>query len=164
MVRYFEDVNVGDELPELTKGPITASQLVRYSGASGDFNPIHTVPEIAQSVGLDGIIAHGMLIMALGGQLLTRWAGAGSVRRYKVRFSGMTKPSESVVCRGQVTEKTEEGGQALVRGRLTIKGTDDSLKLKGDFTVALPHVPGPLENEDRLRRLIDDTVNATARS
>lgn len=163
MVRYFEDVNVGDELPELTRGPITHSQLVRYSGASGDFNPIHTVPEIARSVGLDGVIAHGMLIMALGGQLLTGWAGAGSVRQYKVRFSGMTKPSETVVCRGQVTEKIEDGDQALVRGRLTIKGTDDSLKLKGDFTVALPRRPGSFKDEESLRRLVDD-LNAGTRS
>ncbi len=135
---YFEDVKVGDELPELVKGPVTETQLVRYSGASGDFNPIHTVPKVAQMVGLDGVIAHGMLIMAFGGQFLTDWAGAGSVRQYKVRFSGMTKPTESVICRGQITEKLEQNGEGLVRGRLTIKGTDDSLKLKGEFTVTLP--------------------------
>ena len=135
---FFEDVAVGDELPELTKGPVTDTQLVRYSGASGDFNPIHTVPKVAQMVGLDGVIAHGMLIMAFGGQFLTDWAGVGSVRQYKVRFSGMTKPTEQVVCRGQVTEKLEQNGEALVKGKLTIKGTDDSLKLKGDFTIALP--------------------------
>lgn len=138
---YFEDVSVGDEMPELTKGPLTETQLVRYSGASGDFNPIHSVPRIAETVGLDGVIAHGMLIMAFGGQFLTDWAGPGSVRRYKVRFSGMSKPSETLVCRGQITEKLEEGGHTLVRGRLTIKGTDDSMKLKGEFTLALPKRP-----------------------
>jgi acyl dehydratase len=138
MTVYFEDVNVGDELPELSKGPVTATQLVRYSGASGDFNPIHTVPDVAKSVGLDGIIAHGMLIMAFAGQLLTDWAGAGSVRQLKVRFSGMTTPGETVVCRGRITKKDEEGGEVLALGRLTVKGTDDSLKLKGNFTVALP--------------------------
>lgn len=163
MARYFEDVNVGDDLPELVKGPVSETQLVRYSGASGDFNPIHTVPSVAQSVGLEGIIAHGMLIMAFGGQLLTGWAGAGSVRQYKVRFSGMTRPSETVICRGQVTEKVEHDGQALVRGRLTIKGADDSLKLKGDFTLVLPRRPGPLDNEEALRRLGKD-LNAAARS
>ena len=141
MTVYFEDVNAGDELPELTKGPLSETQLVRYSGAAGDFNPIHTVPRVAQSVGLDGVIAHGMLIMAFGGQLLTDWAGPGSLRRYKVRFSGMSRPSETLVCRGQITDKLEESGQGLVRGRLTIKGTDDSLKLKGEFTLALPRRP-----------------------
>jgi len=141
MAVYFEDVNVGDELPELTKGPVTETQLVRYSGASGDFNPIHTVPSVAQSVGLDGVIAHGMLIMGFGGQLLTDWAGPGAVRQYKVRFSGMTRPSETLVCRGQVIAKLEDNGECLVRGKLTIKGADDTLKLKGDFTIALPRKP-----------------------
>ncbi len=139
MTIYFDDVAVGDELPELRYGPITHSQLVRYSGASGDFNPIHTVPEVARQVGLEGIIAHGMLIMAVAGRTLTRWAGAGAVRQLKVRFSGMTVPGETVVCRAQVTSRVDEGPEALIRGKLTVKGLeDDSLKLKGDFTVALP--------------------------
>lgn len=139
MTVYFEDIEVGADLPELVKGPLTATQLVRYSGASGDFNPIHTVPEVAQSVGLDGIIAHGLLIMAFAGQLLTNWAGDGSVRQFKVRFSGMTKPGETVVCRGKVSEKAKENGECIVRGKLTVKGAaDDSLKIKGEFAVSLP--------------------------
>jgi acyl dehydratase len=138
MTRYYGDVNVGDELPVLEKGPVSEIQLVRYSGAVGDFNPIHTVPRIARQVGLENIIAHGMLIMAFAGQFVTDWAGAGSLRKFKVRFSGMTLPGETVVCRGQVTGKDEANGEALVHGRLTIKGMDDSLKLKGNFSVALP--------------------------
>jgi acyl dehydratase len=139
MTVYFEDMEVGAALPELEKAPITATQLVKYSGASGDFNPIHTVPDVAKMVGLDGIIAHGMLIMAFAGQMLTNWAGDGSVRQFKVRFSGMTKPFEAVVCRGSVSEKMEKDGECLVRGKLTVKGKDDdSLKVKGEFIVALP--------------------------
>jgi acyl dehydratase len=135
---FFEDVNAGDDLPELVK-PITQVQLVRYAGASGDFNPIHTVPAVAESVGLPGTIAHGMLIMAFAAQMLTDWAGAGAVRDLKVRFSGMAVPGESVVCRGKITSMSEEGGEALVHGRLTVKGeADDSLKLKGSFSAALP--------------------------
>lgn len=139
MTVYFEDVEVGTELPELIKDPITPTQLVKYSGASGDFNPIHTVPEVAKMVGLDGIIAHGMLIMGFAGQLLTNWVGEEAVKQLKVRFSGMTKPGESVVCRGSIIEKIDGNGEALVRGKLTVKGKDDdSLKVKGEFTVALP--------------------------
>ena len=137
MTTYFEDVEKGFELPELVKGPISPSQLVRYSGASGDFNPIHTVPEVAVKVGLDGIIAHGMLTMAYAGQLLTDWAGPEAIKRLKVRFSGMTVPGESLVARGRITKIDHE--QGLVTGRLTVKGKDDdSMKLKGEFTVALP--------------------------
>ena len=51
-------------------------------------------------------------------QLLTDWAGAGSVRQFKVRFSGMTAPGETVVCRGRITKKDEEGGEALALGQL----------------------------------------------
>jgi acyl dehydratase len=140
MTITFEDISEGTELPELVKGPLSPIQFVRYAGASGDFNPIHTVPDVAKMVGLDGVIAHGMLIMAYAGELITRWAGDGSLRQFKVRFSGMTKPGETVVCRGMATEKIEESGEALVRGKLTVKGQDDdSLKLKGEFTAALPH-------------------------
>jgi acyl dehydratase len=139
MTLYFDDVETGYELPELQMGPITHSDLVKYSGASGDFNPIHTVPEIAVQVGLDGIIAHGMLIMAYAGRMLTDWAGDGTIRQFKVRFSGMTKPGEAIICRGKVSEKVEENGECLVKGKFTVKGaSDDSLKLKGDFAVALP--------------------------
>ena len=139
MTLFFDDVKEGDNLPELTKGPITATQLVRYSGASGDFNPIHTVPAVAQSVGLDGVIAHGMLTMAFAGQLLTNWAGDGSVKKIKVRFSGMTAPGETVICRGKVGQKSVEDGKHILSGKLTVKGAEDgSLKLKGDFSVMVP--------------------------
>jgi acyl dehydratase len=139
MTLYFDDIETGSELPELQMGPITHSDLVKYSGASGDFNPIHTVPEIAVQVGLDGIIAHGMLIMGYAGRMLSDWAGDGAVRQFKVRFSGMTKPGEVIVCRGKVNEKVEENGECLVKGKFTVKGAaDESLKLKGDFAVALP--------------------------
>ena len=144
MAVYFEDVQAGDELPVLVKEPIAHIGLVRYSGACGDFNPIHTVPEVARSVGLDGVIAHGMLIMAYAGQALTDWAGPVSLRRFKVRFSGMTVPGESLRCEAKITKLIEDdpSGEARVEGRLTIKGIgDDSMKLKGDFLLALPRRP-----------------------
>lgn len=136
---YYEDIEVGDTLPEMVKEPVSHMQLVRYSGASGDFNPIHTVPEIAQMVGLPGIIVHGMLIMAFGGQMLTGWVEPAQLRRYKVRFSSMTRPAEYLVVRGNVTGKEIVDGEGLIHGRMTVKGRDDdSLKVKGEFTVALP--------------------------
>jgi len=139
MAVYFEDLQEGSELPAMVKGPISQVQLVRYAGASGDFNPIHTVPDIAKMVGLPGTIAHGMLIMAVAGQFLTDWAGVAALRRFKVRFSGMTQPTEYLVCEGTVTRLEEADTEGLVHGRLTIKGKQDgSLKIKGEFTVAVP--------------------------
>lgn len=67
---------------------ITRENLVRYAGASGDFNPIHWNDRVATSVGLPGVLAHGMLTMALAGRLLTDWLGdPGAVVEYSVRFS-----------------------------------------------------------------------------
>ncbi len=67
-------VTEGDELPPL-QVPLTRADLVRYAGASGDFNPIHWNERFAREVGLPDVIAHGMLTMALATRLVTRWAG-----------------------------------------------------------------------------------------
>ena len=85
----FDAVAVGDTLPTRTF-PINRLSLVRYAGASGDFNVIHWNQRIAQSVGLPDVIAHGMLTMATAARLVTDWAGdPGAVVEYGVRF---TKP------------------------------------------------------------------------
>ncbi len=85
----FDDVQVGDELPA-ARYPLTRLDLVRYAGASGDFNDIHWNHRIATSVGLPDVIAHGMLTMATAARLVTDWAGdPAAVVEYGVRF---TKP------------------------------------------------------------------------
>jgi acyl dehydratase len=67
---------------------ITRADLVRYAGASGDFNPIHWSDRTAVKVGLPGVIAHGMFTMALVGRAVTTWAGAAdAVVEYGVRFT-----------------------------------------------------------------------------
>ena len=69
--------------------PIDRETLVRYAGASGDFNPIHYRDDVARSVGLPGVLAHGMLTMGLAVQLVVDRFGAAAIRQYGVRF---TKP------------------------------------------------------------------------
>ena len=82
-----DDVQVGHELPAQTF-PITRADLVRYCGASGDFNIIHWNERIAKAVGLHDVIAHGMYTMAVAGRVLTDWAGdPGALESYGVRFS-----------------------------------------------------------------------------
>jgi acyl dehydratase len=78
---------VGTTLPE-REFRITRQDLVRYAGAAGDFNPIHWSDRVAVAVGLPGVIAHGMLTMALAGRVLTVWAGdPAAVVEYGVRFA-----------------------------------------------------------------------------
>lgn len=67
---------------------VTRADLVRYAGASGDFNPIHWSDRFATKVGLPGVIAHGMFTMALVGRAITEWAGSpDAVVEYGVRFT-----------------------------------------------------------------------------
>ncbi len=83
----YEEVSVGAEIAP-RQYPVTRRDLVRYAGASGDFNVIHWNERIAKSVGLPDVIAHGMLTMALAGRFLTEWAGdPGAVTEFGVRFS-----------------------------------------------------------------------------
>ena len=83
----FADVENGHELPALTVH-VTRADLVRYAGASGDHNPIHWSERVATGAGLPGVIAHGMLTMALAGRVVTNWTGdPSSVRSYGTRFT-----------------------------------------------------------------------------
>ncbi len=101
----------GDALPDLVKDPISRTQLVKYAGASGDFNSIHYDDEAARAGGLDGVIAHGMLSMGFLGQFVENTFGAGSYKRLEVRFQGMVKLGEVITCRGVVTQVTQENGR-----------------------------------------------------
>lgn len=102
--------NAGDSIGPLVKPPVSKTQLVMYSGASGDFNPIHTVEEYAQQAGLGGVIAHGMLTMAFVGQMLTDLMGTeGELHKFGVRFTGMVRPGDIITCEGQVIEVLQEG-------------------------------------------------------
>jgi acyl dehydratase len=110
----LDELATGDELPEQTYA-VTRADLVRYAGASGDFNPIHWSDRVATGVGLPGVIAHGMYTMALAARALDTWAGApGLVRELRCKF---TKPvvvpddddGVEVVVRGTVTDVTDAG-------------------------------------------------------
>ena len=135
----FEDVNVGDEMPSLVKEPITRTQLVRYAGASGDFNPLHFDDEFARSAGMGGAIAHGMLIMGFAGQAITQWFPRKYLRKFGARFIGVTGLGEQITIKGSVTQKGQENGENIVAGTITASAQDGSVKLSGEFKVALPN-------------------------
>jgi acyl dehydratase len=112
-------VSPGDELPPLTV-QVTRADLVRYAGASGDFNPIHWSQRIATDVGLPDVIAHGLLTMALAARLVTGWAGdPAAIRSFAVRFTRpVVVPDDdtgaSIELTGKVTALDEAAGSATV--------------------------------------------------
>jgi acyl dehydratase len=98
-------LEVGQQLPE-QRFTVTRADLIRYAGASGDFNPIHWSERSAVGVGLPGVIAHGMFTMALAGRAVTAWVGrADAVVDFGVRF---TRPVP--------VPDTDEGTEVLVDG------------------------------------------------
>jgi len=135
---YFEDVQVGDAIPRLIKSSVTHLQLVRYAGASGDFNPLHTDPKIGEMLGLGGIISHGMLIMGFVGQMLSDYVGPTALRKFDVRFKGMTHLDDVITCTGTITEKFEADGEARISGRVKAADQNGDVKLIGTFVAALP--------------------------
>ena len=101
------NAEVGTELPEQVFR-VTRGDLVRYAGASGDFNPIHWSDRVATSVGLPGVIAHGMFTMALAGRAVSAWTGdPGALVEYQVRFG-----------RPVVVPDDDEGAEVTVRGKV----------------------------------------------
>ncbi|QKJ18618.1 MaoC/PaaZ C-terminal domain-containing protein [Microbacterium hominis] len=85
----MSELTVGDVVAERTVH-LTRESLVRYAGASGDFNPIHYRDDVAAEVGLPGVLAHGMLTMGLAVETIVPWLGdAGRILEYGTRF---TKP------------------------------------------------------------------------
>ncbi len=115
-------VAVGTELPEQTYS-VTRADLVRYAGASGDFNPIHWNDRVATEVGLPGVIAHGMLTMALAARAVTAWAGdPGALVEYHVRFG-----------RPVVVPDDDAGARVTVRGKVAALGDDGRARV--DLTV-----------------------------
>ena len=122
-------VAVGDVVAEQTYR-LTRDSLVKYAGASGDFNPIHYRDDIAQSVGLPGVLAHGMLTMGIAIQPVVEWVGdPGKIVDYQVRFTrpvpvdaaeGATVTVTATV--GAVTTDTARIDLTVVAGGTTVLG------------------------------------------
>ncbi|MFH9087517.1 dehydratase [Streptomyces sp. Ru62] len=114
----YDEVEVGTELPAQTF-PVTRATLVRYAGASGDFNPIHWNEKFAKEVGLPDVIAHGMFTMAEAIRVVTDWTGdPGAVVEYGVRF---TKPV--------VVPNDDQGALIEVSGKVAAKLDDNTVRV-----------------------------------
>jgi acyl dehydratase len=135
----WDDVEVGTELPAQTF-PVDRAALVRYAGASGDFNVIHWNERVATAVGLPNVISHGMLTMALGGRVVTDWAGdPGAVVEYGVRFTRpVVVPDDdtgaTVEVTGKVSRKDDEG---IVQVTLTVRSEGATVLGKAQALVRL---------------------------
>ena len=149
MTINFDAMNVGDAIPVYTSAPITRTQLVRYAGASGDFNPLHHDESFIRAIGMDTVIAHGMFIMGIAGEAITSWIDNKNLRKFSVHFLSMTQPVNlddfeqtkgraTITISGKVAEKYEENGERRIRCDIMARDAQGSRKLTGFFIAALP--------------------------
>ena len=132
----WEELRVGAALPPLTKPPITTRQLVQYTGASGDFNPIHYDADFALAGGYPSVIAHGMLSMAFFGQLVSGFAGPAAICRISARFKAVTYPGDVITCSGEVTAL--DAAEHTAELKLTARNQSGAVTLEGAATLRFP--------------------------
>jgi acyl dehydratase len=110
----FEDVMEGDESPELTINGITRTMIVRYAGASGDFNPIHHDETFAKEANVPSVFAMGMMNAGFVAHLVQDWLGIENITKYSVKFKERVWPGDSLTCRGKVISKDDASGTIKV--------------------------------------------------
>jgi acyl dehydratase len=142
------DTAIDQQLSPLVKPPITQEQLRRYAEASGDYNPIHLDEQAARQVGLDGVIAHGMLSMAFLGQFVTQQIAnipGARIEDLKVRFLNMVRLGDILTCQGTVKARTtrEDLGQSIAIECWAQNQKGDKVTI-GEAVVIIPAVT---ENE-----------------
>lgn len=133
---------VGQSLSPLVKPPISQEQLRRYAAASGDYNPIHLDSEAARRVGLDGVIAHGMLSMAFLGQFVNQQIAdepGARVGKLKVRYIGMVRPGDTLTCLGKVSARAEGENETAITLECWAQNQRGEQMTTGEAVVHVPH-------------------------
>ena len=103
----LNEIVKGESL-EATLKPVSRMDLIKYSGSSGDFNPIHTIDDEAKKAGLPGIIAHGMWTMGNLSKLFTPYYDEGFIKDYNIRFSGMVFLEDVLTLKAELVDKIEQ--------------------------------------------------------
>ncbi|HEX76939.1 MAG TPA: dehydratase [Dehalococcoidia bacterium] len=135
---YYEDVEVGMEVPTLEK-KTSSRQLVMWAGASEDYNEIHYDKDFALGRGLPGVIIHGRLKAAFLGQLMTDWIGErGKLKKLSASYRKMDAPGDTLVCKGKVTKKYIQDGEHCLECDIWIENAQGEKTTLGSAVVALP--------------------------
>lgn len=106
-MKTLADLQVGESMKEIQLEPVSRLDLIKYAGASGDFNPIHTIDEEAIKAGLPGIIAHGMWTMGNVAKLFTSYYEEGFIQDYSIRFKGMVFLNDVITLKAALLEKKD---------------------------------------------------------
>ena len=122
---------MGYEIPETIIGPFNQNDLVKYAKASGDFNPIHLDKEFAKTMGLDNVIAHGMLIMAHLGKSLASSNSVSFLKHFSVQFCSITRLEEKLICKGEVSKIEKNNQKKIITLNLKVLNLSGEVKILG---------------------------------
>lgn len=128
----------GLESPVYSVGPITRSDIVRYAGAGGDFNPIHHDETFATSIGLPSVFSMGLFQGGLLSRLAADWLGLANLRTFGTRFRGQVWPGEVLKLSGRITAVGPDEGGTAVRAELTVTNEAGDVKIQGWARAVLP--------------------------
>ena len=107
-------LKVGDTHEAVVIEKVNRTHIVKYAGASGDFNPLHHDDGVAQNMaGYPSVFANGMLSMGLTGRMLTDWLGPANLKKFGVRFTRQVWPGDTLTAKGEVIALREEDGKRL---------------------------------------------------
>ena len=122
---------MGYEIPEINIGPFNQNDLVKYAKASGDFNPIHLDIEFAKTMGLDNVIAHGMLIMAHLGKSIANSNSVSFLKHFGVQFCSLIRLQEELICKGEVSKIEKNNQKKIITLKLKVLNLTGEVKILG---------------------------------
>ena len=122
---------MGYGIPETDIGPFNQNDLVKYAKASGDFNPIHLDKEFAKTMGLDNVIAHGMLVMAHLGKSIANSYSVSFLKHFSVQFCSITRLEEKLICKGEVLKIEKNNQKKIITLKLKVLNLSGEVKILG---------------------------------
>jgi acyl dehydratase len=122
------ELQVGESIQDIQLEPVSRLDLIKYAGASGDFNPIHTIDEEAAKAGLPGIIAHGMWTMGNLAKVFTAYYDEGFIQDYSIRFKGMVFLNDVITLKAALSAREDQ----LLRFKVQAVNQNGNEVLKGE--------------------------------
>lgn len=117
---------------------VTRTHIIKYVSAGGDFQPIHHDEEYAKSIGLPSIFANGMMQGSMLTKVFTQWAGPANIKRYKIRFSEIVWPKDTLTFKGHVSRKYIENSENLVECALSVTNQNGGNVIEGEVVISFP--------------------------
>lgn len=127
------ELQIGDSLKDIQLNPVSRLDLIKYAGASSDFNPIHTIDEDAKNAGLPGVIAHGMWTMGNLAKLFTSFYSEGFIQDYVIRFRGMVFLHDIITLKATLVDKREDS----LKFNVMAFNQNDDVVIKGNIVFKL---------------------------